>query len=154
MANSKCLALFCDEVTTIDNQSQISIHFYVVQDWCRIPILIFLEQVIERGGVDYLTKDIMDALKKHGGLFYVVIVAKLISFGFDGVNVFQGVRNGVTHQMQYMYSPHLGGIHCMVHCTNLVMQTLFQIPIMKSIKDLLQSLYFSSFTSQKGILNF
>jgi hypothetical protein len=31
IANSKYLALSCDEVTIIDNQSWISIHSYVVQ---------------------------------------------------------------------------------------------------------------------------
>jgi hypothetical protein len=98
------------------------------------------------GGANNLTKDTIGALKKHGGLSNVVIVAKLISFGANGMNVFQGVRNGVIHQMKDMYSPCLGGIHCMVHHTNLAMQTLSQIFIMKSIKYLLQSLYFFSFT--------
>jgi hypothetical protein len=32
IASSKYLALFCDEITTIENQSWISIHSYVVQD--------------------------------------------------------------------------------------------------------------------------
>jgi hypothetical protein len=41
----KYLALSCDEVTMIDNQSWISIHSYVVQNWYHIPILIYLEQV-------------------------------------------------------------------------------------------------------------
>jgi hypothetical protein len=58
------LALSCDEVTMIDNQSWISIHYYVVQDWCRLPILISLEQVIEGGGSNNLTKVIIGALKK------------------------------------------------------------------------------------------
>jgi hypothetical protein len=30
----------------------------------------------------------MGVLKEHGGFFYVVIAAKLISFGANGVNVF------------------------------------------------------------------
>jgi hypothetical protein len=30
ISSSKYLALFCDEVTIIDNQSWIAIHFYVV----------------------------------------------------------------------------------------------------------------------------
>jgi len=68
------------------------------------------------------------------------------SFGVDGMNVFQGVHNGVTYQMQdYKYSPCSEGIRCMAHRTTLIVQTLFQILIMKSIKELLQSLYFFSF---------
>jgi hypothetical protein len=38
-------------------------------------------------------------LKKHGGVSDVDITIKLMSFGNDGVNVFQGVRKGVTCQM-------------------------------------------------------
>jgi hypothetical protein len=44
IASSKFVALSCDEVTTTDNQSWISIYnFYFVQDWCHIPIPISLE---------------------------------------------------------------------------------------------------------------
>jgi len=86
--------------------------------------------------------------------FNVDFVAKLISFGVDGVNVFQGVHSGVICQMQDNYSPHLEGIHCMAHRTNMVVQTLFQIPIVKSIKDLLQSLYSFFFHSLKMYIEF
>ncbi len=68
IASSKYLALSFNEVTTIDNQSWISIHSYVVQDWCHIHVLISLEQVIERGGANNLIKVIMGALKKHCGI--------------------------------------------------------------------------------------
>jgi hypothetical protein len=37
----------CDEVISIDNQSWISVHAYVVEDFKRTPILVNLEQVIE-----------------------------------------------------------------------------------------------------------
>jgi hypothetical protein len=40
----------------------------------------------------------MDALRKHVGVFDIDVVAKLLSFGADDVNVFQRVRNGVTRQ--------------------------------------------------------
>jgi hypothetical protein len=61
--------LSCDQVTTIDNQSWISIHSYVVQDWCQIHVFISLEHFIEGRGAYNLTKVIMGALKEHGGLF-------------------------------------------------------------------------------------
>jgi hypothetical protein len=79
----------------IDNQLWISIHSNNVQDWCHIPIFIYLEHVTKGGGADNLTKVFMGAFKKHGCFFNVDFVAKLISFGVDGVNVFQGVCNGV-----------------------------------------------------------
>ncbi len=97
VACSKYLAFSCDEVSTIDNQSWISIHYYVVQDWCHLPILIFKIQVIEGGGSNNLTKVIMGVFKKEGGVFDVNVGGKLMSFGADDVNDFQGVWNGVTH---------------------------------------------------------
>ncbi len=42
----------------------------------------------------------------------------------------------------------------MVHHTNLAMQTLSQIPIMKSLKDTLKSLYFFLFHNSKRHLEF
>jgi hypothetical protein len=117
---SKYLILSCDEVTMIDNQLWISIHFNNVQDWCRIPIFIYLEHVTEGRGANNLTKVFMGAFKEHDGFFNVDFVAKLISFGVDGVNVVQGVCNGVICQMQDNYSPHLEGIQCMANRTNMV----------------------------------
>jgi hypothetical protein len=38
----------------------------------------------------------MGVLKEHGGRFNANIVAKLISFGVDGVIVCKGVCNSVT----------------------------------------------------------
>jgi hypothetical protein len=62
----------------------------------------------------------MGVLKEHCCLFDANIATKLLSFGVDGVNVFQGVCNGVICQMKNKYSHHLEGIHCMAHCTHLV----------------------------------
>jgi len=96
----------------------------------------------------------MGAFEEHDGFSDVDFVVKLISFGVDGVNVFQGVCNGVICQMQDNYSPHLEGIHCMACRINMVVQTLFQIPIVKSIKDLLHSLYSFFFHSLKRHIEF
>ncbi len=46
ITSSKYLALSCDEVTMIHNQSWISIYSYVVQNQCHIFILISFEHVI------------------------------------------------------------------------------------------------------------
>jgi len=50
ITSSNYLTLSCDEVTMVDNQSWKPIHSNNVQDWCHIPIFIYLEHVIERGG--------------------------------------------------------------------------------------------------------
>ncbi len=137
VASSRYLVISCDKVTTIDNQLWISIHCYVVQNWCCLLVLIFKKHVIERRGFDNPTKVIMDALEKYLGVFNAIVVAKLLSFGADGVNVFQGVKNCITHQLKNKFVPHFKGVHCMAHHTNLAVQILFHILIVKHIEDLL-----------------
>jgi hypothetical protein len=40
---NKIISLNCDEVTTIDNQSWLSMHVYVTNLWKQIPILLNLQ---------------------------------------------------------------------------------------------------------------
>jgi hypothetical protein len=40
------ISIFCDEVTSVDNQSRwLSLHAYVIKNWSWIPILVSLERV-------------------------------------------------------------------------------------------------------------
>jgi hypothetical protein len=52
----------CDEFFTMDNQSWLFMHLYVMQNWVRILILISLNQVVEGLGSDNLTKIIKKVL--------------------------------------------------------------------------------------------
>jgi hypothetical protein len=63
----------------------------------------------------------------------MVVHDKLMSFAIDYVNVFQGVGNGVTCWIQDKFVFHLESIQCTTHHTNLVVQILFQIPIVRHI---------------------
>ncbi len=91
-----------------------------MQNWVRIPILILLDQIVEGSGSDNLTKVIMEALMIGGGVPKDQIAQKLICFGANGVNVFQGTKSDVTKQIKDNYALHYIGVHCMAHCTNLV----------------------------------
>jgi hypothetical protein len=62
-ASLRYLVFSCDEITTIGNQSWISIHCYLVQYWCCLFVLISLEQIIEGGRFDNLTQMIMDVMQ-------------------------------------------------------------------------------------------
>jgi hypothetical protein len=77
-----------------------------------------------------------------------------MSFVSNGVNVFQVMRHGVIRQIQDKFVLHLEGIHYMTHHTNLVVETLFQIPIVKHIKDLFKSFYSFFFHNPKRHLEF
>jgi hypothetical protein len=81
----------------------------VVQNWVRIPILISLDRTVVGSGSNNLT--IMEAFMISGGLPRNQITQKLICFGVDDVNVFQGTRTSVTKQIHDNYAPHsLGSI--------------------------------------------
>jgi len=82
------VALNCDEVFTIDNQSWLFVHYDVVHNWVRIPILLSLDKMFEGLDSDNLTKVIMETLTIDGGLLRYQIAQKPICFGVDGVNVF------------------------------------------------------------------
>jgi hypothetical protein len=62
------VAFSCDEVFTMDNQSWLSIHYYVIQNWVRILILISLDWMVDIIRIDKLTKVIIEALIIGGGL--------------------------------------------------------------------------------------
>jgi hypothetical protein len=57
------------------------------------------------------------------------------------VSRFKGSKTKVTHQIQVDYVPHMQGIRCMAHRTNLVMQTLFKLNIVFNLENLFQTLY-------------
>jgi hypothetical protein len=48
---------------------------------------------------------------------------KLLCFGVNGGNVFQGSKTKVTKQIKDFLAPFLMGVHCVIHCTNLVVQS-------------------------------
>lgn len=135
------VALSYDEVSTLDNQSLLSIHCYVVQNWVKIPIFISLDQVLEGNGNDNLTKMIMEVFTIGGGMPRDQVSTKLINFGVEGVNVFQGTKFGVTKQTHDDHVFNSIGVHCMAHHTNLTMQTLSSLLLGKHIESLLQTLH-------------
>ncbi len=81
-----------------------------MHNWVRIPILICLDKVVEGSWIDNLAKMIMEALMINYGLLRNQIAQKLICFGANGVNVFQGTKNGFTKQIRDNYAPHSIGL--------------------------------------------
>jgi hypothetical protein len=53
---SSFLSIFVDEMITIDNQSWIFVHWYVVVGWKRIPILLTFECLVEGGATTNIKK--------------------------------------------------------------------------------------------------
>jgi hypothetical protein len=57
------------------------------------------------------------------GLKQEDIVSKLVCRGVDGVSAFQGLKSKVIIWIQHQYVPFVNGVNCMVHQTNIVIQT-------------------------------
>jgi hypothetical protein len=58
-------------------------------------------------------------------------------FDVNGVSTFQGLRSRVTIQIQHQYVPFVIDVHCVAHQTNIVVQTLSNLPLVFCIENLL-----------------
>jgi len=57
----------------------------------------------------------MNSLIIQRGLQKENLASRLVFFGVDGVNTFQGFKYGVIVQIQQQCAPFVIGVHCMVH---------------------------------------
>jgi len=140
------LSLNANEVITIDNQSWISMHAYVMHAWKKNSILLTLQHIVEGGNVDNLAAIIVQAFMLQGGLTPEETTKRLICFGANGASIFQGCHTSVTFQLKEKFVPCMMGQHCMAHRTNL--------PMVANLEDLLQSLYSYFSNSPKHHLEF
>lgn len=120
---TRFLAISCDDVTTIDNQSWVNIHAYPMDSLKCIPILLNLERLVSDDTFDNLTKVILNSLLVYGGLIVQEINDKLIYCGSYGVVVFINVHSGMTTQIYKKVIPFMLVVHNIAHWTNLIMQT-------------------------------
>ncbi len=77
-----------------------------------------------------------------------------MTFGVDGVSIFQRTRLGVTLQIFDVQAPHSIGVHCIVHKTNLVVQILSHLQMVNNLEGLFQTLYNYFSKSPKRHLEF
>ncbi|KAG0572981.1 hypothetical protein KC19_VG138700 [Ceratodon purpureus] len=138
---ARFFSITCDEVTTLDNESWISVHGYTCEDFVRRPMLLALERILDKGGANHLTIVLISAIEKGGGISKQECVNKLASFGADGVNTFQGKRSRVVKQLQNRFAPRVMGIHCMAHRTNLAVEALSKLEVVSRIEAMLASLF-------------
>jgi hypothetical protein len=96
----------------------------------------------------------MEALMIGGGVPRDQTTQKLNCFGVDGVDVFQGIKSGVTKQIKENYAPHSIGVHYVTHRTNLAMQTLSKLPLVIWLENMLQTLHSYFAHSPKRHLEF
>jgi len=112
--SASILSISADEVTAVDNTSWVGVHVYAMDSWERKPHLLHLSCISESGTTDQLSEIIMHALIEEGGLTREDIARKLVCFGADGVNTFQGSRTCVTN-------PLVNAIHCLIKLSQITM---------------------------------
>ena len=110
-------------------------------------MLLYLQHVTEGGGADNITKMILGALTNEGGLTPHQIRDRFMAFGADGASVLQRKKNCVTNELQVSHTPHMQGMHCVAHRSNLAVQCLSDLEMVARIETLLAALhkYFSKF---------
>jgi hypothetical protein len=55
-------------MTSVDNQNWVSMHGYVVKDWCKISILLATEKVVDGSNSNNLTYVLINSLVINGRL--------------------------------------------------------------------------------------
>jgi len=89
----------CDEMTTSNQQSWVSIHAYIVENWQWTPLLLCLQRVVDGATFDKLKRILVDAMVLFCDLDEDNIASKLITFGVDEVSIFQGAKIGMIFQL-------------------------------------------------------
>jgi hypothetical protein len=125
-----------NEVTTVDNTCWVGVHMYAVQSWKRMLYLLHLSCVSKSSTSDHLTNVIIYALLYEGGLSREQVASKLVCFGVDEVNTFQGAKTGVTTQIREKWVPFSLGANCCSHKVNLVIKTLSKYPMVSRLERL------------------
>ncbi len=96
----------------------------------------------------------LKCLLEFGGFGLEELCENLVNIGYDGSNMFQGHRTGVTQQFKEKVVPFIIGVHCFIHKTNLVVITLLDVPFIHWLELLLQSLYIFFANSSKKFVEF
>ncbi len=83
--------------------------------------MLLLPQVVDGATSDDIKRILVDVMVLYGYLTQESVASKLITFGTNGVSVFQGVITSVTIQLKDQTTPFMTGMHYMSHRTNLVL---------------------------------
>lgn len=91
MSFGRYVALTINEVINVNNQSWVLVHVNVLKNWCKIPILLIVERIIDGSNLDNLTQFLIKFLIINGKLIGETITKWLMSFHTNKINVFQVV---------------------------------------------------------------
>jgi len=108
------------------------VHTYVVESWTMVVILVCVERIVYKLGLNNFIKMIMNAFLICGGMIREDLSNKLLCFGVDGVSIFQRGKIGVmAKERKDEWASFFMGVHFVVQ-NNLAIQSLFIIKIESS----------------------
>jgi hypothetical protein len=93
--------------------------------------------MVDGATFDNLKCILVDAMVLFGDLNKDNIASKLVTFAVNEVNVFQGVKIGVTVWIKNQNAPFMIGVHYTSHCINLAVQMFSKFNIVRKIEDVL-----------------
>lgn len=146
---ARIVSISVDKVIAVDNSSWLSVHIYAMDSWKRVPHLLHLSCVTDCGTTDELTNTIIYSLLEEGGLSCESIASKFVYFQADGVPTFQGPKKGGIVQIPKTWTLFVVSASYTNYCSNLVVKTLANYPMIARLEGLFQSVYFYFCRSHK-----
>ncbi len=107
----------------------------------QFMLFFFLKCVVVGSGANNLIQVFMQALMHEGGITKNLIGKKLMTLSANGVFFFQSIRSSIIRQIFNGWAPHSMGVHYMAHITNVAVQILSHLQMVRRIEGLLQTLY-------------
>ncbi len=96
----------------------------------------------------------MNSMMKGGGLSREELSKKLLCFGANGMNMFQGGKTRMTKQIKDSWPPFSMGVNCVAHRITLTMQTLGDLIFIAKIEGFKLNMYGHFSHSPKRHLEF
>ena len=120
-------------------------HEYFIVIFSRENHLLCIRCMSNDAIVLNLTKMITEHLFMHGGLSSQQLAEKLICFRADGATVFQSARSSVIQHLKEGYAPYVIPVHDFAHRTNLTVEALCGLLVVRKLESLCKLLhvYFS-----------
>jgi len=99
-----------------------------------------VDQIVHESNSNNFTKAIVNSLIKSGVLNRE-LSKKLLCFGIDRMNVFQGGKTGVIKQIKDSWAPFSMNVHCVAPHTNLEVQSLGNLTFIAKIEIFMLNMY-------------
>ncbi|KAJ9516995.1 hypothetical protein QJQ45_027348, partial [Haematococcus lacustris] len=133
------LSLSLDEATTVDNRAVMCVHGYVVKDFTRRPVFLYLKEVLESPTADELFKVLLSVLDDTG-LPRALWQQRLVALGTDGASVMVGSHNGLAIKVRKQLAPFSSSQHCATHRVSLSASVMDKNPCVMQLTRLVDVL--------------